>query len=100
MSRDNTKLAERIKALRTERGLSQADVAKGIKLAQPSYHYLENGPTRAKLSHLIKLAAFYELPLSEAFPDYELSAEERLIVEHAQGRPFGGQARLRDLTAA
>lgn len=99
MLADNRALAVRIKELRTERGLKQSEVAARLGVSQPAYHGLENRGEGLDLAYLIALARVYGLPLSEAFPDYVPTADERLIIAHTWAANPDGHT-LADLSAA
>lgn len=55
---------EIIKNLRTDRDLSQSDVAKVIGVAQRTYADYESGNVRINVDALIKLAAFYDVDMN------------------------------------
>lgn len=52
---------EKLKDLRTERGLTQADVAKIINTSQQYYGKYENGIRPLTIEHLITLCKFYNV---------------------------------------
>ena len=54
---------ENLLKLRTERGLTQADVAKAIDIRTLTYQRYEYGEREPRLSKLIALADFYHLTL-------------------------------------
>ena len=56
---------ENLLKLRTERGLTQADVAKAIDIRTLTYQRYEYGERDPRLSKLIALADFYHLTLDE-----------------------------------
>ena len=56
---------ENLLKLRTERGLTQADVAKAIDIRTLTYQSYEYGEREPRLSKLIALADFYHLTLDE-----------------------------------
>ena len=56
---------ENLLKLRTERGLTQADVAKAIDIRTFTYQRYEYGEREPRLSKLIALADFYHLTLDE-----------------------------------
>jgi transcriptional regulator with XRE-family HTH domain len=56
---------ENLLKLRTERGLTQADVAKAIDIRTLTYQRYEYGEREPRLSKLIALADFYHLTLDE-----------------------------------
>ena len=56
---------ENLLKLRTERGLTQADVAKAIDIRTLTYQRYEYGEREPRPSKLIALADFYHLTLDE-----------------------------------
>lgn len=61
----NTHIAERIRRLRNERGLSQAEVASNLGISRPSYIEIEKGKKELKLSQLMMLASMLRIPAEE-----------------------------------
>ena len=61
----NTHIAERIRRLRKERGLSQAEVASNLDISRPSYIDIEKGKRELKLSQLMRLASILRIPAEE-----------------------------------
>ena len=57
--------SENLLRLRTERGLTQADVANAIDVRTLTYQRYEYGEREPRLSKLIALADFYHLALDE-----------------------------------
>ena len=47
---------ERLKSLRKQQNLTQTDVAKQLKIAQPSYVRYEKGTAEPSFENLVKLA--------------------------------------------
>ena len=52
---------DRIRALREDRDLSQAEVAKIINKSQQGYSHIENGRAELKLDDLALLCRFYNV---------------------------------------
>ena len=52
---------ERMRALREDRDLTQAQVAKIINKSQQGYSHIEEGRAELKIEDLIKLCKFYEV---------------------------------------
>ena len=52
---------ERMRALREDRDLTQAQVARIINKSQQGYNHIETGRAELKIEDLIKLCAFYEV---------------------------------------
>lgn len=59
------KIGEIIKELRTERGLSQAALAKEIGVSQKAVDYWERGINEPKASYIIALAEFFGVSSDE-----------------------------------
>ena len=54
-------MAERLKALRTEKGVGQNKLAKDIEVSNASISYWENGKQEPSAQALYKLANYYEV---------------------------------------
>ena len=54
-------MAERLKALRTEKGVGQNKLAKDIEVSNASISYWENGKQEPSAQALFKLANYYEV---------------------------------------
>ena len=65
------KIGEKIKELRIERGISQAQLAKHIGVSQKAVDYWERGINEPKASYVIALVRFFELSFDEFFCDIE-----------------------------
>ncbi len=59
------KIGEIIKELRTERGLSQAALAKEIGVSQKAVDYWERGINEPKASYIVALAEFFGVSSDE-----------------------------------
>lgn len=59
-----SKVYANIKAIRTEKGLKQEDVAQKMGMAQSNYARLEKGLTQATVERLEQLAEIFELSVS------------------------------------
>ena len=57
----NKKLAERIKALRGELGLSQEELAKRLGVSRPKISQMENGEVRITVEELVTLANIFNI---------------------------------------
>ena len=78
----------RIKQLRTERKLRQADVARLLNVTPEAYSMWENGVRQMSLSNLVALANFYGVTLeylvgvsSERWTKESLSADEESLLD-------------------
>ncbi len=54
-------LKDRLKELRIEKGVSQANVAKTIGVSQKAVDYWERGINEPKASYVVSLADFFEV---------------------------------------
>lgn len=57
----------RIKVLRTERGLSRKDLADAVGVNFQTIGYLERGDYSPSIELALKLAAYFELPVEAMF---------------------------------
>lgn len=55
------KLAERIKELRIEKGVTQKQIANEIGIAQSAYYYYESGKQEPTASVIVKLADYFNV---------------------------------------
>lgn len=58
-------------ALRNKSNLTQQTIANELGIERKTYAAMENGQTDIRLSTLIKLSAFYKVPLSAILRDKE-----------------------------
>ena len=54
-------IGEKIKELRKEKGLSQAELGKSIGVSQKAVDYWERGINEPKASYIIKLAKYFNV---------------------------------------
>lgn len=59
----NCTFEDRLKELRTEKGVGQIELAKAINVSNGIISLWENGLREPKLSNLIALAKYFEVPL-------------------------------------
>lgn len=52
---------DNIRAIRKEKGYSQADIAEVLETTQQHYSCYENGKNELPIRHLIKLCIFYDV---------------------------------------
>ena len=69
-------LNERIKKLRTERGLSQVDLAKELNVSKQSVSNWENDSIQPSIEVLVKIAHFFSVST-----DYLLGEDSRIFIE-------------------
>lgn len=54
-------IAERIKELRKEKGISQAELGKAVGVSQKAVDYWERGVNEPKANYIVKLADFFDV---------------------------------------
>lgn len=64
-------IAENLIAYREKKGLSQREIAKILGVANTSYFAWERGTAKPKKENLLKLAAFFDVPLDRLTKDME-----------------------------
>ncbi len=64
-------IAGRIKGLRKEKGLSQANLGRAIGVSQKAVDYWERGVNEPKANYIVKLADFFDVTT-----DYLLCRED------------------------
>lgn len=82
----NIMIYNRIKILRTERGLSRKELANAVDVNFQTIGYLERGDYNASLELAFKLAEFFDVPLDMAFSPrpFKTLAEELAANRAAQ----------------
>ena len=91
-------LYQRIRNLRQDRGLTQADIAKVLNVRQNTYSQYEIGAIKYPLDVLIKLAQFYEtsidylLELTDCPTPYPRTGKYKLPARYGRGRYKGAGA--------
>lgn len=76
----------RIKTLRTDKGLSRKELADAVEVNFQTIGYLERGDYNASLELAFKLAEFFEVPLDMAFsPRPFKTIAEELAARKAAG---------------
>jgi len=65
------KIGEKIKELRTEKGLSQMQLAKIVGVSQKAIDYWERNVNEPKASYIMALVKTFELSYDEFFTDVE-----------------------------
>ncbi|MDN3588726.1 helix-turn-helix transcriptional regulator [Pedobacter aquatilis] len=58
-------IGENIKKCRVESGLSQADVARLLKISTPAFCKIETGQTDLNISRLLQISKLFKVPASE-----------------------------------
>ena len=65
------KIGEKIKELRLERGMSQAQLAKQIGVSQKAVDYWERSVNEPKASYVVAFVRFFELSFDEFFNEID-----------------------------
>lgn len=80
-----------LKELRTERGLTQVEVARAIGVAQGTIYFWENSINEPTAAYLIKLAQYFNVSVDELLGvdnrERELSDKERILQMYKQMSP-------------
>ena len=66
------RIGDKIKELRVERGLSQAQLGKGMGVSQKAIDYWERSVNEPKASYVILLVNFFGISFDEFFYDVTL----------------------------
>ena len=66
--RDRALFAERMREMREFFGKKQWECARELDVAESTYAEMERNNVRFRRRDLVTLAAFYDLPLADAFP--------------------------------
>ena len=78
------KTGTKIRLLRTERKLTQLDMAEALEITQRAYSKIENNEVQLKLDRLEKIASILNLEVSKLLPD-----SGSTIFEHVQYSQIG-----------
>jgi len=73
--RINRHIRERIKEARTQRGMSQEDIARYLEKSRVAISDLERGRAQINASDLASIAAFLEKPITYFFPAVVVGAD-------------------------
>lgn len=65
------KVGEKIKELRTEKALSQSDLAKQINVSQKAIDFWERSINEPKISYIMALIEFFGISYDEFFADID-----------------------------
>lgn len=88
------KFPEQLKTLRTQKRLSQEDLATHLQLSRQAISRWENGETSPDLETLVKLASIFDVSLDELVlgvkpvTSYEKSEEDEENLQLLRGREF------------
>lgn len=83
----NPKIFNRLRVLRTERGLSRQDVAAAVGVNHQTIGYLEREEYNPSLALGLKLADFYDLPVNAVFSLKPLKPLRHALRDHAVDAP-------------
>jgi transcriptional regulator with XRE-family HTH domain len=72
----NERIAERIRMLRLQKGLSQQNIADELNLTVAAYSNIERGITGINLERLYQLSEIFNLTISEILNDPPILKEE------------------------
>lgn len=77
---------ERLKQLRKERGITQAQIAEALGIAQPTIYKYEKGLRKIPMSVLQKFAVYFELSMTDLIGvQPTMTAEEPAWLEEIRG---------------
>jgi transcriptional regulator with XRE-family HTH domain len=62
-------IGRRLKAARTNRGKSQAELARHLDVTQTAISYWEAGRRLPGVDHLMQIASFLDVPLTDLLPE-------------------------------
>ena len=69
-------IGSRLRRLRKERGLTQAELARQIGIQQSDLSRMEKGEYRVSLDNLFKILGVFDLDLADFFGDQQASTEQ------------------------
>jgi transcriptional regulator with XRE-family HTH domain len=69
-------IGSRLRRLRKERGLTQADLARQIGIQQSDLSRMEKGEYRVSLDNLFKILGVFDLDLANFFGEREVTSEQ------------------------
>jgi transcriptional regulator with XRE-family HTH domain len=70
-------VGRRLRRLRRERGLTQAELARQIGIQQSDLSRMEQGEYRVSLDNLFKILGVFDLDLAEFFGEQQATAEQQ-----------------------
>jgi transcriptional regulator with XRE-family HTH domain len=98
-------IGSRLRELRTERGLTQAELARQIGIQQSDLSRMEKGEYRVSLDNLFKILAVFDLDLADFFGEQQeskaqerqpLSREDMKILHLLRELSPGGRAEVQE----
>ena len=69
-------VGSRLRRLRNERGLTQAELARQIGIQQSDLSRMEKGEYRVSLDNLFKILAVFDLDLADFFGEHQATTEQ------------------------
>ncbi len=72
-------IGSRLRRLRKERGLTQAELARQIGIQQSDLSRMEQGEYRVSLDNLFKILAVFDLDLADFFREKQVTAGQRSL---------------------
>ncbi len=67
MGREEVKIANRLRLSRAEEGITQAELAKAVRVTRVTISCIERGEYHPSLTLALKLARFFGKPVEEIF---------------------------------
>lgn len=67
MGREEVNIANRLRLLRAEEGITQAELAKAVRVTRVTISCIERGEYHPSLALALKLARFFSKPVEEIF---------------------------------
>lgn len=89
---DIDNIYHRIPVLRTERGMSRRELADAVGVHYQTIGYLERGEYSPSLALAFRIAAVFELPLTEVFRDHPFPTLREVITQNAANTDTGQYA--------
>lgn len=85
----NNMIYNRIKILRTEKGLSRKDLADAVGVNFQTIGYLERGDYNPSLELAFKLSEYFEVPIDMAFSPRPFKSLTEQLLEQRQNKGVG-----------
>lgn len=81
---DTDNIYHRIPVLRAERGMSRRELADAVGVHYQTIGYLERGEYSPSLALAFRIAAVFELPLTEVFSDQPFPALRDVLAQNTK----------------
>ena len=82
------KIGEKIKELRIEKALSQADLAKSINVSQKAIDFWERSVNEPKIGYVMALVTFFDISYDEFFADIDQPNIDKIELPYNVGVLF------------